>query len=180
MKRFFISTVLTVSAISLVGIMSACDDDNGGGSPSLPDVPSSEVVSYNVEYDVDLSDAYYEMYDITLTYTDADGLVKSRALTADFDYEFDVPVARVADRYVFNVVGKVKSTLPEISTTSLYKFEKKGEMEVKCKTSEGRSFTKYADSMVGTSVTIRGDRVAEYVTVRHPEIVFADYGYIVK
>lgn len=183
MKRYFMPTWLVVSAIALAGVLTACgddDDDNGGGSPSVPVNPSTGVVSYNVEYDLDLSDAYYNFYDITLTYTDADGLVKTRELTADFEYEFDVPANKVSDSYVLKVVGTVKSSLPEISAESLYTFAKEGDMEVKAKTADGKSSTEYYNSIVASSMTVRGNKVAEYVSDRHPEIVFADYIYTVK
>ena len=99
-----------VGFLGACGMMSSCDkvDD------ILETHDPNDVKSVNVEYSMDLSQTWFDFYDITVTYYDEKGKEQSLTVTEKWEYSFSVKPDKAPKNYVFSVVATPKKEHPEI------------------------------------------------------------------
>lgn len=74
-----------------------------------------DVKSVNAEYSLELSESWYEFYDIDVTYYDQTGKKNTLRVTENWNYGFSVKPKDAPKNYVFTVVATPKTELPEIT-----------------------------------------------------------------
>ncbi|MDE5870350.1 MAG: hypothetical protein K2H22_00170 [Muribaculaceae bacterium] len=87
----------------------SCDKIND----ALEEHDPNDVKSVNVEYSMDLSQTWFEFYDITVTYYDENGKEHSQTVTEKWEYGFSVKPNKAPKNYVFTVVATPKKEHPE-------------------------------------------------------------------
>lgn len=99
-------------ATSLTG----CGDDN-----NEPVIPDDKTVSVNADYSVSLSNDYFDLWDIEITYTDAGGNLKSEVIESDWMLNLKLlAIDKIPTHYELKVIGKPKVTLPTIDPDRIY------------------------------------------------------------
>lgn len=110
MKRWIKYLASMIVFFGACGLMTSCDkvDD------ILDTHEPTDVKSVNVEYSMDLSQSWFEFFDITVTYYDEKGQEQSLTVTEKWEYSFSVKPANAPKNYVFTVVATPKKEHPEI------------------------------------------------------------------
>ena len=110
MKSWIKYLAAIVGFLGACGMMTSCDkvDD------ILDTHDPNDVKSVNVEYSMDLSQTWFDFYDITVTYYDDKGKEHSLPVTEKWDYSFSVKPDKAPKNYVFTVVATPKKEHPEI------------------------------------------------------------------
>lgn len=110
MKNWIKYLAVMIGFLGACGLMTSCDkvDD------ILDTHEPTDVKSVNVEYSMDLSQTWFDFYDITITYYDEKGQEKSLTVTEKWEYSFSVKPANAPKNYVFTVVATPKKEHPEI------------------------------------------------------------------
>lgn len=74
----------------------------------------NDVKSVNVEYSMELSQTWFDYFDIDVTYYDEKGQPNTLRVTEKWNYSFSVKPKNAPHNYVFTVVATPKSQYPEI------------------------------------------------------------------
>lgn len=107
-------------ALSAPVVLTSCgDDDDEPTAPSNPAVIQQTVTTVHTSYDFSLGEAWYQYFDIKVTYTSAGG-DKSETLTMDEMNNFSVPYESAPAKYICKVVATPKTTYPQIVDTDTY------------------------------------------------------------
>lgn len=80
----------------------------------MEDHDPQDVKSVNVEYSMDLSQTWFDYFDIDVTYYDEKGKPNTLRVTEKWSYGFSVKPKEAPRNYVFTVVATPKSQYPEI------------------------------------------------------------------
>lgn len=108
--------VLTVLAISVS--LTACGDDNKNDEPTVPESGITRVV---VDYKVELSEDYFNLWDIEIAYTNAGGQTVTEKIDQDWNLEMDLLAQdEIPSEYKLTVTGKPKTPVPELDAEKLY------------------------------------------------------------
>lgn len=164
------SAMLTAAAVAFSMGLTSCGNDDD--EPDYPPTPLVE--SYTVKYEVKLGQAYYDFYDLTIEYTDANGQDVTMPLTKDFALSFNVPAKNVADDYELEVKGAVKANLPAIDPAAKYTFSKAGYMIVTGNRSDNTSWDAFSSTITHSSLTLAGNKMNDYLA-KHKNIELCDY-----
>lgn len=110
MKSWIKFLAVMIGFLGAFGLMTSCDkvDD------ILDTHEPTDVKSVNVEYSMDLSQTWFDFYDITVTYYDEKGKEQSLNVTEKWEYSFSVKPDKAPKNYVFTVLASPKKELPEI------------------------------------------------------------------
>jgi hypothetical protein len=126
MKTLRLQKILTAMICTLLLLpITACSEDN---EEELEDPAVKEFV--RVYYRVQLAQAWYDLYDIEIEYTDATGAQNSKTITKDALYDQTVDSSLAADQFSFKVVAKPKATTPEIEDNVAYTLDYNCEMYI--------------------------------------------------
>lgn len=110
MKSWIKYLAVMIGFLGACGLMTSCDkvDD------ILDTHEPTDVKSVNVEYSMDLSQTWFDFFDITVTYYDEKGQEQSLTVTEKWEYSFSVKPANAPNNYVFTVVATPKKNHPEV------------------------------------------------------------------
>ena len=124
MKKFAKSLFLAMMAVCTAMSLAACGDNDD------PDDPT-QVANYTVEYDVELSQAYIDFFDVEVSYTDKDGKTVARPMGArEFQVIESFKGDKLLDSYDLTVKITAKKALPAIDANRSYRFEKEYEIDL--------------------------------------------------
>jgi hypothetical protein len=126
-SKLFKTLAIMLSMVMSLSMVSCGDDEPDDDGDVTPDIPS--VVDDNYiqgYYVVDLGDAYYQFYDVTLTYVDVDGKEVTKQLTSNVDFLGAKLLYTDANKDItYKLEVSVKSELPEYdaSDSVVYDFK---------------------------------------------------------
>lgn len=101
-------------AVTLTSCFGDDDDDN-------PDDPSA-IKTIIIDYHVDLSQTYYDFYDVDVTYLDEKGQPQTVRITETWEYHREIKQANAPKNYALNVVLNPKKDHPEINSDDYYQY----------------------------------------------------------
>ena len=150
----------SVLMLAAVGTLAACgNDDDEKLTPGDPNI-----VAYEVEYEVEMSSAVYNYFDVTMTYTDENGEEKSRVITGDQDMKLRVPVDKLKDSYTMKVTGVAKQPYPAIDPAGKYRIEYDVEASIEALDKRGESYSIGSKDVSKSAMTIGGDKMEAYLS----------------
>ncbi|MGM9852895.1 MAG: hypothetical protein ACI30N_02880 [Muribaculaceae bacterium] len=94
----------------IVTAMASCGSDDD--ETAYLEVGKTDYVE--VEYSVDLSEAWYRFYDISVSYTGRDGVIQYDQFDADRDIKFRVDYSAAPRNMQFTVIASPKDESPQI------------------------------------------------------------------
>ena len=152
---------MALAAVVLSVGFAACssdDDDNNGGSKPNP----TEKSSY-MQLKFNFSEDFLSIFDVTLSYTDADGSTKTETIT-NKEYSKNVTYAKTPSTISYEVKPTVKANYPTKDTYAIsYSYEA---------TLVKNGSTKSGGNSGSTSV--KGDNVAEFIKLYGGKKLFGD------
>jgi hypothetical protein len=117
MKKMLYKAMALMLSMAMCVSFVSCGDDDDDDEPAVV-VPT--VVSVTANYVVALSNDYYSLWDVQVTYTTASG-TKTETITADWSKtETFTDANALPSSVVFSVVGKPKSTVPTLVDDQIY------------------------------------------------------------
>jgi hypothetical protein len=81
-------------------------------------------------YSVQLAQAWYDYYDIEMSYTDLTGAQNTRTITKDTAFDEQVEISLATNTLSFYVVAKPKANAPEVSDSTAYSISHSCKMTV--------------------------------------------------
>lgn len=110
----FMSLAMSVS-------LASCGDDDDDDGPEVPQKKISKVV---VDYSVALSEDYYDLWDIEVSYTGAGGQAVTEKIVMDWNMQLNLNTAdEIPTSYALSVTGKPKNPAPALDPDRVYKIE---------------------------------------------------------
>lgn len=100
-----------------VSLSSCGDDDDDDDSPI---VDTTTIVSVVANYSVTLSDDYFNLWDVQVTYTTASGTQTETITSAWSKTETFTDANALPSQVAFSVVGKPKSPVPTLDNDKIY------------------------------------------------------------
>lgn len=155
------STLFKALAIMIGMAMSispvSCVDDDDNNEPENP----KTVVSATANYLALVGTGYQAIYDVTVTYTDANGVENTAPMGKGFEQEVTIPGDKLPSDIVLKVEGKIKSILPEMPDDKIYTLDQIGSLIVTIKYSDGATETKKAN-LKNESASSNGAHFKDY------------------
>ncbi|MGN1252033.1 MAG: hypothetical protein ACI4US_04055 [Muribaculaceae bacterium] len=121
--KYMAALVTAVMALTMVSCGS--DDDE----TAYLEVGKTDYVE--VEYSVDLSEAWYRFYDISVSYTGRDGVIRYENFEADRDVKFRVDYDVAPRDMQFTVIASPKAESPQIDDDRDVIFDQNCSIKVK-------------------------------------------------
>ncbi len=167
MKKNFFRALVMFMTIGSTLLFTACGDDNNDEpTPPTPPTPDYKYSEVTVNYSLDLSEDYYNLWDIQVTYTTYGGEIKTEIVDRDWVMEYtynqgdDMP-----GEFVFNVVGVAKNPLPEPVKDKIYHFARSTQFSAIGKTvAGGTTLLGGTNSAISSSFEARGDKLSDRLT----------------
>jgi hypothetical protein len=177
-------TIAVVLGMTMSVALVSCGDDepgntdntnnnsnNNSGSSSDNNSGSTTVANYNVfgHYNINLSQAFYDFYDITVSFTDADGQLFTTPFTENYEWSTAaVSYDNAPKEYYLVVTATPKANHPAIDETATYY------MDATC----SLNLYKYTDAekndnlspyrtlsyTMASPFSVPGDKLADYLT----------------
>lgn len=136
MKSMLFKTLTIIMGMVMSFSLVSCGDDD----KDEPE-PTKTIVSATANYLALVGTGYQAIYDVTVTYTDANGVENTAQIGKGFEKEVTIPADKLPSDIVLKVEGKVKSTLPEIPDDKIYTHDEFGSLIVTIKYSDGTTET---------------------------------------
>jgi hypothetical protein len=92
-------------------------------SDDAPDA-STKGESIHAYYSVDLAQSWYDLYDVTVTYTDVKGVQQSLTISQNYTYDEYADADCASSTFSLSVVATPKSQTPAIDDNATYSFDK--------------------------------------------------------
>lgn len=167
MKKLIFSTVLLL--IAILGSVSICScsssDDNSDG----PSTPTNKRSKYQVIYNVQLSEAYYQFFDIEMTYTTSKGEEATETITKNKKYELTVDYNSKPSKLACKIMAKPKSTnVPDIVETQTYNMDKSCSAQGIIYFQDGsidKSYSLYEPS--SSTLPVSGTKMSAFIQKEH-------------
>lgn len=119
----FMSMFLTLAVALMMPLtLTSCGDDNED-EPNRPDDPN-KAEYLNVAVYIDLGDAWYDFFDVSVTFTDVHGKNVTTTIDQDSKYVESVAYATAPTSYDLKIVATPKSPLPSVDDAKTYDFSK--------------------------------------------------------
>lgn len=148
-------------AVALPLVLMSCGDDKDDDKPDEP-AKYSEVVA---TYSVDLSGDYYDLWDIQVTYTNANGGQEVVSIDKDWDMAFRfTPRMNVPEKFVFNVVGVPKNPAVKVDPDKIYELSKNLQFIVMGVKDGNVSILGGQGSSQSASIHAKGDKLTRQLT----------------
>lgn len=107
MKQSFKATICSMAcALTSLAVFVSCGNNDDAIDPN-------DVESVNVKYSLNLSQTWFDFYDIKVTYFDESGQQQSMFVNEEWGYGFSVRPQIAPRNYVFTVVAIPKEVHPE-------------------------------------------------------------------
>lgn len=117
-KNFFKFMAACLMGASVIALPACGDDDDNGKDE--PVVPQNKIATVVVDYSVSLSEDYYDLWDIEVTYTDAGGQ-KTERIEMDWNYQMKLnALDQIPETYGLTVTAKPKAALPSLIADQVY------------------------------------------------------------
>lgn len=160
LSKTFLAALTLASAASLI----SCGGNDKKDEPVVPAPTYSEIV---VTYSLSLSEAYYDFWDIQVTYTGMGGITHTEEVTLDWEMSYHYsPDDEIAQEFVFDVKGLPKAEVPEVDPDEVYALSKTVKFVAYGKRTDGRP-----DEIIGGSanavtsnMNIRGSHLLTKLT----------------
>ncbi len=159
-KMLYKAMALMLSMAMCVSFVSCGDDDDDDDEP----VVAPTIVSVTANYVVALSNDYYSLWDVQVTYTTASG-TKTEPITSDWSKtETFTDANALPSSVVFSVVAKPKSPVPTLVDDQIYSLAAAYSVSVFGLKSDG-STAALADKNYSTSLSAQGSnsKLLEYL-----------------
>lgn len=145
-------------------IFSSCGDDNDEPTPNPTTVTLTE---YSAVYSVNLSQPWFDFFDIEVEYNYGDGNTVKEIITENKSYRSTVN-GNPDSEFEFKVTANPKSTQPNVTPNESYKLEKKTLFSVVGSFSDGHKETiAGSNSEVTSSQTLRDNGMENYIKASH-------------
>lgn len=162
MTKAFRIVAIMLGMVMSMGFVSCGDDDD---EPSNPTTTENDVT---VSYNVTLSQAYYDYFNITVTYTDINGNEKTETITGDWKYPAQtIKESKAAKAYSLSVVAKPKSSNPEIVEGQAYKISHSCSVYVYVTNSDGGVIKTNSDPTGSSTMSVGNNNAIDYFTQEH-------------
>lgn len=158
-KTLFKAIVLIMGVVMSTAIIACGSDDD---EPKVPDTPK-EVASYEITYLADPSQAYLDFYDLTWSYVDSNGKIKTETLTEKKSLDINVPANVMPSEASITIHATLKNPLPSHNEETVYEFSYSAQILV------NRVYTDKSVEIVGGelipnrhSLSVKGDKITTY------------------
>lgn len=173
-KKNCMSALWVVLAMMVPFVLSSCGDDGKESEIENPNATTSIRVTYSVE----LTDTWYEFYNVEMTYTQAGGTLTTKTLQMDETFEVNTPVAEAPGEVSLLVVAKPKTDHPEVVDGEKYILSQSISLKVEGLNKEGQmSGELYYTHPSSSSKTTSGDAFRKAL---EKEFTLYDYSYEIK
>lgn len=109
--KSLLNTLILLAFMLVYGvIMTSCDDRNDG----LEENDTNDVESINAAFSMDLSQTWFDLYNITVYYFDENGNENKQVVTNKWEYCFSFNHDMATRKFLFEVLATPKKPLPEI------------------------------------------------------------------
>lgn len=143
------------------GIYSSCGDDKVVGD----EVDPTEIKSVNVDYQVSLSQTWYDYYTVEITYSDVNGVEHTETITSDWTYQATTGAEKAPKTYLCSVVARPKSPSPSVESGKVYSFSKDVSFEVEAICDDGGvSVDLGYSSSTSNTLSIAADKMAGFLS----------------
>ena len=160
------SLLLAIMAVCSTVLFSACGDDDKKDEPYNPNDKST----YVLEYEVELSPAYLDYFDVEVSYTDISGQTVTLPMNGrEYKNHESFPSTMLQDRYDLSVKLMAKQPLPVIDANKTYRFEQEYEIELD---KDRRDFRHVGNT---NSISIRGDQLERYINEKSGTYIISAY-----
>lgn len=163
-KNLYMYVVCLLLSFNFVACSETTEDPN----------PADEIkcVSSTVNYSINISDDYFRFYDITATYNDENGDMKTTTLTENFEKQITYDYSKRPNTISFNVKGKLKSEKPG-NDKEIYKFSYNSSMTVQTLKSDNNKSLDFNENSNKT-IDINNEKINDYLE-NHAEVTFAKH-----
>ncbi len=106
-------------AVLWMAVIAGCVSLTACGSDEPEPDPQPKVTTVKTDFSVSLSEAWFDYFDIEVTYT-AGALPTTELLTTDWDYVANYKAAEAPATFVCTVIAKPKANMPAIDPDATY------------------------------------------------------------
>lgn len=127
MKRILLKPLaIMMSMVMSFSLVSCGDDDDSGGTSG----DDKTVAYYEATYSADLSDTWFDFFDVTITYTNMAGEETSELIEMNTSHVIQIPANVAPDAVNFKIHVTRKANGPAIDENQSYKFESEARLWV--------------------------------------------------
>lgn len=120
-KKFrFLMFLACVAMTAGCFMLTSCGDDNDDPTPAPDPAPEAALATVRCNYQFVPTNDLKLFYDITATFTNAEGKVVTLPLE-NLESRVDIPADKAPAQIVFKVVGKLKESRPDLEEGKTYK-----------------------------------------------------------
>lgn len=157
---FRLSGILMVFAISF--LFSSCGDDKEKEEPDDPTQTSQVVVNYILN----LSRDYYDLWNIEVAYTDANG--EEKVILIDNEWEMAYRYTsnmQVPEEFVFRVKGLPKTPAPTVDPSKVYNLTKTHQFQAVKISGDNSETIVGGDNAAGSSsMHVKGEKLEKQIS----------------
>lgn len=158
MKKDVLKWIAAFVAFAFGLTLSSCGDDK-----DEPEEPQSKYSRVEVKYAVSLSQDYYDLWDIQVSYTDYAGNIKSETITQDWSMKFTYNATdEFPTNYSLVVKGLPKNPAPSVDQEKVYTLSSDCSMMTTGFTREGKSDI-LGMALPQANRSVRGDHLTNHV-----------------
>lgn len=123
MKKIFkpMSALLTLLALTFAFTLTSCGDDDKDEPAPAPG--ATHPARIGIAYALDLTDAYWDFFDIEVTYTEVSGNIVKKIVNKGWTYAADIKYEDAPATPELSVKALPKTNIPEISETKTYEMK---------------------------------------------------------
>jgi hypothetical protein len=164
MKRNILwKAFVAVLAMMMCVSFTACGGDDDDDDPVDPNA----VAKVEVGYTVTLSQAWYDYFDITVTYTGVDGSENTQTITENFTYKKSIEVGKALDVAAIQVVANPKSSYPAINDNDKYELKDQVTVQFYGYNASGSAVSYGNNQNSSTTMEFEADGLKNYLTGSH-------------
>lgn len=183
------SNFLSVSMLSLLMLLSgaaltSCGDEAdepGNGSEQTPSTGDSDQSSayqrIGMTYEIELSDAWWDFFDIEVTYTAADGELKTETIEKGWSYSGSIAYAEVPDKMVFRSKAIPKAQHPAIDENTTYALDRRSAFHIYGLDADNKVVATLSTRSSSVSLSCAGSKFGEYITSEHDSLAGWEYEF---
>lgn len=118
MKKMILKVMALIVSVAMSASFTSCGDDNDDNEP---DQPQKKIATVVVDYSVALSQDYFDLWDIEVTYTGAGGQPVTEKIDMDWHMQLNLKTFdEIPTTYALTAVAKPKATAPTLVADHVY------------------------------------------------------------
>lgn len=126
-----------IVSVAMSVSFASCGDDNGNNEP---EPPAKKIATVVVDYSVDLSSDYYDLWDIEVTYINAGGQPITETIDTDWNLKLNLKtIDEIPTTYALSVVAKPKTPAPTLVDDRIYDITSECMLSVKGLAADGKT-----------------------------------------